>query len=178
MKKFFIFVLFFALNINSFAQSSFWTEVAVKGDEMLETSDGTALAYSTDDISILISASAQDARYRAFTMDLKNNIFDYDYTYNTAQIMVGYYDVAGNFLKKETKVAVISKKFRETGVLYEYDLSSVPEKKKASYPVNNDFWDFIDNENGYIRLIIPRYHEVSLDVKIPTLKLCPPHKVN
>lgn len=150
MKKLVSFILFLLIcNITSFAQNG-WSKAVIPGDELLNRSEDTLYRY--------VSKNGDEFGY--FTVsnriyaNSKHGIFNYD-KYDKLFFRIGYYD--------------LNKKLLSSTNLWFKVITSNPSD--AYYEIESDddkkFISFLENSNGYIRIIDDIYGQGFYDITMP-----------
>lgn len=164
MKKNILVLMMMILTLPMVAQT--WGTKTIQGDELKGTQNQIVTAY-IDEYKTLYFSTVRDNYFKILT---SKSLFDYSPTWigasgkNLVMGIVGIYDIEEKLIEK-------------IEILFEVEdnRGTVLHPNKYTKMGGNNFkrckkiLDYIKNEQGYIRIILPLYDSV-FDFKVPTLK--------
>jgi hypothetical protein len=146
------------MQINSKAQQTQgWVKMHVEGDEFSGTLPNTTYMYTASDGSTFYLLHYDKGYYSDIMVETESGIFDYNSLSGSKVVAgkIGLFDEKNNLIK-------------EWGNRSFY----VGKENKSANPVRRlsgkILEHLIDNE-GYVRIIVKKYSDKSLDIRIPCL---------
>lgn len=140
-----------------------WEIQSVDGDELRGTKADTFLVYDHKDGSVFVSQANE-----AVLVKTNNGIFDFSGMDGHVNAIIGLYDTNGALVEKLKFFAYGTLKNPESVVMKDYTMrmfnSNHPDNHQTTRMI-----DFIKNKKGSVRIILPRYGDSDLDMKIPCL---------
>lgn len=125
-----------------------WDKMVYDADELEGTESYTSYCYWDEDGMVVFNSNSS-------IYALSTNRGFFDYKGNSVSVIVGFYDLDGKLLKKETSLFYVS-----------------PGKRDCCFSSKEEgifFKKYIEEERGYVRFIVPRYGKSNFDFKIPCM---------
>lgn len=140
-----------------------WEIQTIPADELRNIESDTFLVYQHKEGKVFISQAKQ-----VVVVTTENGIFDISIK-NDIFATVGLYDGAGVLVEKLNFLAFGSLKDPTNVVMKDYAVRLLnknhPENHKTTRMI-----DFLKHNVGSVRIILPRYRDSYLDIKIPCMK--------
>ena len=160
MRHLLIFFLIFA-TLPMFAQ---WSKTVVKGDELKGTSDGVNCVYSDDFKHIAFNEKSDNY----FIVVTDKSFFNYSSIRGSNRRfivdgLVGLYDNQDKLIER---IEITFETMEKPTTVYPNKYTS---KGGNNLKRSKKVIDYLKNENGYVRIVLPLYNGEEFDLKIPTL---------
>lgn len=154
-------VLIMAAAVPMMAQE--WEIQSVDGDELRGTKADTFLVYEHKDGVVVVSQANE-----VVIVKTNNGIFDFSGMDGHVNAIIGLYDTDGALVDKLKFFAYGTLKNPESVLMKDYTMrmfnSNHPDNHQTTRMI-----DFIKSKKGSVRIILPRYGDTDLDMKIPCL---------
>lgn len=132
-----------------------WETKKIQGDELMGTKSYQSISYSdASNGGGLILSNLKD-RVCLYTI---RGIFDYDVN-DRVGIIIGFYNSNKALVKSRKNITMLKLDY-QAGFIY-------------SDEIIKEIYQYLSSNNGYVRIVIPRYEKVDLDLKIPCNKIVP-----
>ena len=160
MKKILLAIVAVLLIMKVTAQE--WKERDIEADELRGIEAEHVYYVEADEYLLLMSESD-------ITVYLKSGIFDYGGMDNHVWVTVGLYDTIGNLTEKLKFFGYVTKKQPDLVVMKDYRMRTFSAKHPDNFMVTR-IREFLLNEPGVVRFILPKFQTTDLDITIPTIK--------
>lgn len=136
-----------------------WIYKIQKADDLLGTNSDSVAIYMTEKYSVIVS----------FTNDeiwIKSHDGVFDYHKNEYYILVGMYDKEDNLLSKD-RVFCYYPNTKNHTLINICNSKHLIRKDHPNDTIATRFIDYLNNGDGYIRIVASMYLDDNLTIKIP-----------
>ena len=148
--------------MTTIAQDSAWKTIYAEADELKGTKGGNVCMYTETGMGSIIVWDWNEPQFRLASSD---GIFNIN-AGGWLEILVGFYKDDGTLIDKMNLWLS-----NEDGSSYNYartiSKGMIPpgQKKKVT-----KIFKALQSDNGYVRIVAPRYNVIDFDIKIPPYK--------